>query len=386
MSLKIGIITSTRAEYGIFYPLIKMLLEDEYFEMHLIVTGSHLSVQYGHTVDFITADNIPIAYEVPVIKDNITNCEEISCGLTAFEKIYLKENYDAIIVLGDRYELLGICIPAMLNRIPIIHLHGGEKTEGALDEKVRHSITKMASIHFPSIKEYADRIIQMGENPNYVWAVGALGIDNILHLPLLNKEELQKQLHLTDLSSTALVTFHPVTSVGIEEIISQAQEVFEALSVVDLHYIVTAPNSDYGGRALYHLIEDYKDKYPSKFTIVKNLGQIRYLSLLKYTKMLIGNSSSGIIEAPSFKIPTINIGDRQQGRFAPDTVIHAQCKKQQIIAAINTALAPEFQRKIQMCNNPYGDGKTAGRIIQILKTIDFNNPELIKKRFCDIHW
>lgn len=383
MSLKLAIITSTRAEYGIFYPLIQELLSDDYYELHVLVTGTHLSDKYGHTIDFIKEDNIPIAYEVEILEGSNTNSEEIGKAISAFEKIYLSEKYDAIVVLGDRYELYGFCIPAMLNRIPIIHLHGGEKTEGALDEKIRHSITKMASIHFPSITEYANRIIQMGENPDYVWAVGALGIDNILHLPLLDREELQKDLNICDFNDTALVTFHPTTSDEIDRIVSQTMEVFEALIHVDLNYIITMPNSDYGGEQMYEIIIKYLKNYPNRFKVFKSLGQIRYLSLLKHIKLLIGNSSSGIIEAPSFKIPTINIGDRQQGRFSPPTVIHTECQKEKIISSIKMALSSEFQSTISTCTNPYGDGNTAKRINGLLKTIDFKSPKLVKKKFYD---
>lgn len=384
MGIKLAIITSTRAEYGIFFPLIKTLLADDYYNLHLLVTGTHLSEKYGHTIDFIKKDGIPIAYEIPVLMENSTNTEEISRALVEFEKIYKKENYDAIMVLGDRYELFGFCISAMLNRIPIIHLHGGEKTEGALDEKIRHAITKIASIHFTSIKEYADRIIQMGENPKYVWTVGALGIDNILHLPLLNRTELQKELDIADLSKTAVVTFHPVTSDNIEHIIWETKELFNALISVDFNYIVTMPNSDYGSSQLYNVITSYANRYPDTFKIFKSLGQINYLSLLKYAKLLIGNSSSGIIEAPSFRIPTIDIGDRQQGRYAPPTVIHTDCNTEAIVNAINKAISLEFQTLIKQSTNPYGDGNTANRINEILKTIDFSNPELIKKRFYDL--
>lgn len=384
MSLKLAIITSTRAEYGIFYPLIKVLLEDNYFDLHLLVTGTHLCEKYGHTVDFIKKDGIPIAYEVPILTSEGTNVAEISRALIKFEAIYIKEQYDAIMVLGDRYELFGFCIPAMLHRIPIIHLHGGEKTEGALDEKIRHSITKLASIHFPSLPEYAKRIVQMGENPNYVWAVGALGIDNILNQKLIGKEVLEKDLGITDLSLTAIVTFHPITSKEGDQMIVQTKEVFNALVDVNLNYIVTCPNSDYGSDQINEVIKNYEQRYPDRFKVFKSLGQIRYLSSLKYCRMVIGNSSSGIIEAPSFKIPTIDIGDRQQGRFSPESVLHTPCVKHDIVRTIKKAMSSEFQAFLGQCTNPYGDGRTAERIRDRLKSIDFKNPNLIKKKFYDM--
>lgn len=386
--MKIAIITATRAEYGLLSPLISCMLEDSFFDCHVIVTGTHLLQKFGKTVSFIEQDGIPIKYKVPIMKeDYIEQSEVIASALVQFTKIYNDEKYDAIVVLGDRYELYGFCIPAVLKKIPIIHIHGGEKTEGALDEKIRHSITKIASVHFPSIKEYANRIIQMGENPAYVYPVGALGIDNIKRVPLLSVEELSAELNVDFAEkNVAIVTYHPVTVTNTQDSICQIKTVLEALRESNLYSIITMPNSDSDGDVIASIIEEYVDKYCEKFRYIKNLGQKRYLSCLKHAKIVIGNSSSGIIETASFKIPTINIGERQQGRIAPSNVIHCVCDKNSILQSIEEAFKCTFQEQLVTCINPYGEGDTAARIVEILKVIDWNDSKIISKKFYDIEF
>lgn len=385
--MKVAVITSTRAEYGLLYPLIKTLSEDNAFHVHVLVTGTHLLDKYGMTVRFIENDGIKIAYRLPIIDENDENSNAvIAKAVIAFDAVYSKEKYDAIIVLGDRYELYGFCIPALMNRIPIIHIHGGEKTEGAMDERIRHSITKMASLHFPSIEEYAKRIIQMGEDPNFVFPVGALGIDNIMQLEIMPLGELEKELSVDLEHDTALVTFHPVTLNSVSKIKQQAEIVFSALSQLSMNYIVTMPNSDIGGDITRDIIQKYVDDYPSKFKYIKSLGQKRYLSALHYVKMVIGNSSSGIIEVPSFGIPTIDIGDRQQGRFSPKTVIHCECTEREIIDAIQKGASPEFELSINNYKNPYGEGDTAEKICRVLKNIDLTSECITKKQFYDLEF
>ena len=382
---KIAVITATRAEYGLLRPLIFELMDDDEFDCNVIVTGTHLLEKYGNTVCYIEQDRIPIQYKIPIMDEKGNDhCYIIAKAMQEFSQLYKREKYDAIIVLGDRYELFGFCIPALINRIPIIHIHGGEKTEGAIDEKIRHAITKMSSIHFPSINEYAKRIIQMGENPQSVFAVGALGVDNALKLPLMNKVELEKQLDINFNDDVAIVTFHPVTTEGEESAREQAEIVFEALLKLPIYLLVTMPNSDLGGDAISELILKYVEKNPNKMKFVKSLGQIRYLSCLKYASIVIGNSSSGIIETASFNIPVVDIGDRQKGRFAPDNVIHCACTGTEIQDAVYTGLSAEFRQKVKKCKNPYGDGKAASRIKGILKNIDLEDENLIKKGFFDI--
>ncbi|MEF9945174.1 MAG: UDP-N-acetylglucosamine 2-epimerase [Lachnospiraceae bacterium] len=387
MSLKVAVITSTRAEYGLFFPLIQELKKDSYFNVQIIVTGTHLLKEYGDTIQYIREDGIAIAHCIPIMKSGKQNVNTvISKAITAFDAVYTHESYDAIIVLGDRYELYGFCIPALMNQIPIIHIHGGEKTEGAIDESIRHSITKMAALHFPSIYEYAKRIIQMGENPKYVYPVGALGVDNIMHLKPIKQRELEQEFSVNFNTEIAVVTFHPVTLGTIDEVKAQAEEVFEALVESGMTCIVTMPNSDTGGDVANQVIQTYVEKYKPQFIYRKSLGQRRYLSVLRYAKMVIGNSSSGILEVPSFGIPTIDIGDRQQGRFAPRTVIHCECVKCDIQKAIKKGKSEEFLDEIKGYESPYGQGNTASTICKILKKVDFKNENIRKKKFCDIEF
>lgn len=385
--LKVAVITSTRAEYGLLYPLIKKLLKDEYFECQLVVTGTHLLKRFGNTIDVIRNDRIPIAYEVPIMEEETENINTvIAKGIYEFSKIYEKEQYEAIIVLGDRYELYSFCIPAVMLNIPIIHIHGGERTEGAVDERVRHSISKMASLHFPSLPEYAHRLIQLGENPSYIYSVGALGIDNIKQIIPLSKKELENDLKICLDKPTALMTFHPVTLDSAIEIKRQGRELFEALVETKLNYIVTMPNNDRGNGILTEIIEKYSENYPEKFFYYKSLGQKRYLSLLRYVSMVVGNSSSGLIEVPSFNIPTINVGDRQKGRFMPDTVINCECEKKQILDAVLYAQSDEFRNKVENYVSPYGIGNTAEKMIDIMKKVDFKSDGIIKKEFYDLEF
>lgn len=382
--IKLALITSTRAEYGLLLPLIRAIEKEPQFSLQVIVTGTHLLKEYGETVRFIEKDGVPIAYRIPIMHNGSGQNEVIACAITEFDALYEKEKYDAVIVLGDRYELYGFCIPAMMQRIPIIHLHGGERTEGALDERIRHSITKMAALHFPSIPEYAKRIVQMGEDPRFVYPVGAIGLDNILSLKPVPREDLENEYGISFDEKTALVTFHPVTLDTKEQIRDQAECVFSSLLLSGIKCIVTMPNSDTGGDIAVSVIERYSRMYPEQFIYRKSLGQINYLSVLRYVNAVIGNSSSGILEAPSFGIPTVDIGDRQRGRFAPKTVIHCDCEKEKIINAVNTAFSAEFRESIKGYVNPYGDGKTAERIVHILKNTDLHDERILKKQFYDI--
>lgn len=383
--MKIAVITATRAEYGLLLPLIRRLLQDDFFQCHVIATGTHLLERYGNTVTFIERDGIPIKYRVSIMDDtDIDQSKVIANALEKFSAIYNKEQYDAIVVLGDRYELFGFCIPALLQRIPIIHIHGGERTEGAVDEQIRHAITKMSTLHFPSIPAYAKRIIQMGETPDMVFPVGALGIDNILHLPSIPYDDLCKELQMNIDSRTAIVTYHPVTLEDPGEAVRQTHIVMDALLDSPFYSIVTMPNSDSGGNEVLEVILQYIEKYPDKFKFIKSLGQKRYLSCLKYAGLVLGNSSSGIIETASFGIPTINIGDRQKGRIAPDNVLHCDCDKNAILHAIDVACSDAFRKKCRKCSNPYGNGNAALKMVEIIKGIDWNNRNLIKKVFFDI--
>lgn len=383
--MKIAVITSTRAEYGLLHPLIVELMKDSYFECQVLVTGTHLREDYGYTVRAIEEDNIPIAYRIPIMGQGAIDQESVvACAITRFGEVYHKERYDAVVLLGDRYELFGFAIPALFQLIPIIHIHGGECSEGAIDEQIRHAITKMASVHFPSVPDNAKRIIQMGENPEYVHAVGALGIDNTLKIPLMSVQELKNDLNIDFDRAVALVTYHPVTMEGVEASVKQIRIVLDALLQSELYLLITMPNSDAGSDAVDREIRDYQAKYPERITYVTSLGQRRYLSTLKYIKIAVGNSSSGIIETASFALPTIDIGNRQKGRYAPRNVIHCECHKDDIIHSIEYGLSNEFRESLIGYENPYGDGHTAERMVKLLKKYPWEKKQMNHKSFHSI--
>ncbi len=388
---KIAILTTTRAEYGLLHPLIERMQADNALSVDVIVSGTHLLEKYGNTIAYIQNDNVNIAYKVNIYKEDFGSTEKevsesVAEGLKVFAGIFEKEQYSAVLVLGDRYELLSFCVAAMLFRIPIIHLHGGEITEGAVDDKVRHAITKMASIHFPSLASNAKRILQMGENPKYVFPVGALGIDNIVNFDLIPKKDLYQELNIPEGRIVAAVTFHPVTGEDKKCASQETEIVMEALLESGIYSIVTMPNSDVGGTEVYNIILKYKEKYPDSFALHKSLGQKRYLSLLAAVDIMIGNSSSGIIESASFKLPTVNIGDRQKGREAPLNIIHCPCSKEKILESIHLGISDAFKDGLVGYVNPYGDGSTAKKITDILKEIDFHDISLIQKKFWQIDW
>ena len=383
---KIAVITSTRAEYGLLSPLIHKMMEEPSIDVHVLVSGTHLLYKYGHTIDYIRNEQVFISYEISIMDEDFSSSEPDAARATALalEKsavIFAKEGYDAVIVLGDRYELLGFCSAAVICRIPIIHIHGGEITEGAIDDKIRHAITKLSSIHFPSVNEYADRIVQMGEDRSRVYTVGALGIDNAMHLELLNKGELFDELGIDSELPVAAVTYHPVTSKEPEQAIYEIKIVMEALLEKNLFCVITMPNSDVGGDGIYNVILEYTKQYPERMILKKSLGQIRYLSLLKWADIMVGNSSSGILESASFRLPTVDIGERQKGRMMPDNVIHTDCDKAAIESAIDICLSDDTRKTLSDYVNPYGDGNTAERMVSIIKEIDFKDTSLISKHF-----
>jgi len=312
-------------------------------------------------------------------------CSSLSIGLLGFSRVFSNFSPDLLIVLGDRYELWSICIGAVIHKIPIAHLHGGEATFGLIDDSVRHSITKMAAFHFASIDLYAKRIIQMGESPERVFVVGAIGLDNIRDVPLLTIKELSECTGVDFEKRIALLTYHPVTLDNYDDAEKQIQQVLNALIKTDLLALITMPNADTAGQVIYKKIEEYSQQYPEKFKLIKNLGQKGYLSAMKYARLMIGNSSSGIIESASFKLPVVNIGDRQAGRFKPSNVIDCICSEGAILKAIDKALSKEFNQSIVHLENPYGDGNTSQRIVKVLESIDFaNKSKFLKKGFYDL--
>ena len=379
---KITIVTATRAEYGILHPLITRLLNCEKWETQVVVTGTHLEEEFGYTCHEIERDGVPIYRKIPITEkgdDAYAVSRTMANALCGFGAYFKEEQPDLLILLGDRTEMLAIASAAMNERIPITHLHGGELTQGAVDECVRHALTKMSYLHFASTEAYRNRIIQMGEDPARVFNVGALGVENILREQLLPRLELKEAVDFPADRPYAVVTFHPVT---LEKATAE-QQVLELLAAMrqreDLFFLITKANSDAGGRRINELLET-ETKKCSNMKLVASLGMKRYLSAVKYAKFVLGNSSSGIIEAPALHVPTVNIGDRQQGRIMSESIVNCEPERASILDAIDRAL--DMQGLV--FKNPYGDGHTSEKIVEILKeymSLDYID---LKKKFYDL--
>ena len=381
--ISVAVVTSTRAEYGLMRPLIFNLIKDEDIDFSLIVTGTHLSPQYGYTITEIEDDGVPIRSHIEIIPDKIEDTATIMSNTLSKFSAYFKNNkFDYLVVDGDRYEMFAVCIAAVLNNIPIAHCGGGETTEGANDEYWRHCMTKLSYLHFPIMNEYRNRIIQMGENPNRVFNVGSLGLENIRNMIFSSKEEVSKRVKLALNKPYALVTFHPVT-LDNSSSIEQIKELLQALDYFEgMDFIITKANADKEGEKINQIIEEYA-KNKKNVVFVSSLGAQYYLSAMRYSEMVIGNSSSGIIETPTFKIPTINIGDRQKGRIQANTIINCEPKKEDIIRAILKGKSIEFKRICEESKNPNGDGNASLKIIKHLKE-SFSEGIDLQKSFYDL--
>lgn len=383
---KICVVTGTRAEYGLLRPLIKRINEDNELQLQLVVTGMHLSPEFGLTYKEIEEDGFIIDEKIEILLSSDTAVgisKSMGLAMIGFADSFERLKPDLVVVLGDRYEIFAVASTAMTFRIPIAHIHGGETTEGAVDEAIRHSITKMSYLHFTSTEEYRQRVIQLGENPDRVFNVGAIGIENIKRLNLLDKSKLENTINFKFDNNTALITFHPVT---LESNTSkqQFQELINALDKINnLKLIFTKANSDTDGRIINLMIDEYIKNNEDKAIVFTSMGQLRYLSTMKYVDLVIGNSSSGIIEAPSFNIPTINIGDRQKGRIQSETTINCQPTENEIYKAIKLGLSIKFKEKIKDTVNPYGDGNVSEKILYRIKDI-LNKGIELKKTFYDL--
>jgi len=383
---KIAVITGTRAEYGLLYWVIKEIHKAPELELQLIVTGMHLLPEYGLTVREIEKDGFPIAERVRMLlsSDNeIAIATSMGQGMIGFAKAYERLKPDIVLVLGDRFEISAAVSAAVPFNIPVAHIHGGESTEGVIDELFRHAITKMSSIHFTSTPKYAERIIQMGEQPERVFCFGAPGLDSIHKLKLLEKQELANELKLPVERQWGVLTYHPVT----HENNSGRNHVETLLNVVEgfseLYWILTLPNADTGSRAIIKVVEKFVHNNSGMACLFSSLGQLRYLSLLKNAAIMVGNSSSGLIEAPSLELPVVNIGDRQKGRIRAANVIDVPvCDQNEIETALNKAVSKDFKESIKGLKNPYGEGHTSEKIVEILRTVSLSN--LSKKEFCEL--
>lgn len=382
----ISVLTATRAEYGLLKPIIAKLNTVEEFDIRIVVTGAHLSPEFGLTYKEIEKDGFIIDENINILLSLDTPSsisKSMGLAMISFADYFEKLNPDLLVALGDRYETLAVVATAMNQRIPIAHLYGGETTEGAVDESFRHAITKLSYLHFTSTDEYRKRVIQLGEHPNRVYAVGAIGIENILNEKMLTKVELENELEICLEKPYAVVTFHPVTleSDSSENQIESLLEVCKEYK--NLYFILTKANADVEGRIINHLIDKYVGENDN-FVAFKSLGTRRYLSALKYCSMVIGNSSSGLVEAPSFGIPTINIGDRQKGRLQASNVINCEPTKNSIRQAIEIALSKDFTQKAKKTINPYGNGDTSDKVIEVLKEYLLNSKIDLKKKFYDL--
>lgn len=382
--MKICIATATRAEYGLLKPLIDLLKKEDSFTVQLLVTGAHLSPEFGLTHKQIETDGIEVyKTEMLMSSDSASGISKtMGLGMISFSEAFENLKPDAIVVLGDRYEMLSLVSTAMIYRVPVIHLHGGEITEGAYDDSIRHAISKLSHFHFTSTEEYKNRVIQLGENPDTVFNVGAIGIDNIQALTLLAKKELEVALDVNFKKNIFIVAFHPET-LGLMSSEDQFKELLKAIDEQeDTFFVFTKSNADTDGRIINELIDKYASENKDKAASFFSLGSLRFLSLMKVANGIIGNSSSGIIEAPSLSAVTINIGDRQKGRIQAASTINSDNTAEEISKAINEALSSNYINSIKDAKNPYGSGGTAEKIVDELKKINFN--KLPNKSFYDL--
>lgn len=383
MIKKIAVFTGSRAEYGLLFFLLRDIENDPDLQLQLIVSGAHLSHEFGNTYTQIEQDGFTINEKIEILLSSDTSigvAKSIGLGILGFSDALNRLEPNILVVLGDRYEAFAAAQTAMILRIPVLHIHGGEITEGAYDDAIRHAITKLSYIHCTSTEEYRNRVIQLGEMPERVKNVGAIGLDYLKRGSFLSLHELSTSLGFSISKPYFLVTYHPVT-LAKENAEESFRSILDSLDAFpDYQVIITYPNADDRGRGLISMIETYAQKQPSRVFAFSSLGQQRYLSAVKNSTVVIGNSSSGIIEVPAFKVPTVNIGLRQKGRLAGNSVIHCEAVKSSIIKAISSAIDGSYKEKHIEIINPYGEGNASQQIVNIMKTMDIN----LVKNFYDL--
>ena len=384
---KICVVTGTRAEYGLLCRLMRLIQESSDTQLQVIATNMHLSPKYGNTYQEIEKDGFTIDCKIPIIDENaednaVTTVKSMATALSGFAEAYNTLKPDMVVVLGDRYEILAAATAALIERIPIAHLHGGEVTEGAYDDAIRHSITKMSHLHFTSTEEYRKRVIQLGEQPDRVFYVGAPGVENIKKFPLLSKEEVEESVNFKLDENTVLVTYHPVT-LGEHTAEKDIKEFIGALEErIDLRVFFTMANSDTGSQSIVDAINEFVTNNADRAIACKSLGIKRYLSVMKYAGAVVGNSSSGLLEVPSFGIPTLNIGDRQKGRMAADSVYNCETDKDSILKGLDVIMSPAFKKKAAETHNPYEKDNTSEEIFNVISTYPLE--ELKQKHFYNL--
>ena len=384
---RVCVVTGTRAEYGLLKPVINKISKDDELELCLIVTGMHLSPEFGMTYREIENDGYEIGHKVEMLLSADTPSsivKSMGVEMIGFADVYAEEQPDMVVLLGDRYEILVAATAAMVHRIPIAHIHGGESTEGAIDEAIRHSITKMSMLHFASTEVYKKRIIQLGEQPERVFSVGALGVENVKSLSLLSRKELEESIQFSFDKATVMVTYHPVTLEN-DTVENQFTNLLTVLKKhKELQIIFTKANADTDGRVINQMIDQFVLENSNRSIAFTSMGQLRYLSALQYCVAVVGNSSSGIIEVPSFGIPTVDIGERQKGRVRAESVIHCGTEESEIESAMKEALSDAGREKAKQSMNPFEGVDTSKRIIEVIKKY-LKQGIVLKKHFYDIN-
>lgn len=382
---KVCIATGTRAEFGLLYWLIDAVHRDPDMELQLIVTGMHLSPEFGMTVNEIEKSPFPIAKKIEILLSSdspVGVAKSVGLGVISFAEAFAELQPVILVVLGDRFEMLSVATAALIARIPIGHIHGGETTEGVIDEAIRHAITKMSHLHFTATETYRNRVIQLGESPDRVFNTGTPGLDNIEKMDLLDRPAFEAAIDFSLGTRTALVTFHPVT-LEKQTAVAQFSELLAALEdFPEMSVIFTMPNADTDGRGIMELIHAFVAQAPAKRKAFSSLGQLRYLSALAHVDVVIGNSSSGLTEVPSFRKPTVNIGDRQKGRLKAASVIDCLPLKETIGKAIEHAFSEDLQQQLATIVNPYGQAGASEKIKEIIQSVDLNG--ILKKQFYDV--
>lgn len=385
MTRKVAVVTGSRAEYGLLYWLIRLINEAEDMELQLIVTGTHLSPEFGYTLNKIEEDQFPIAAKVEMLLSSdspVGIAKSMGLGIIGFADALEQLKPDLMVVLGDRFEILAAAQAAMVARIPIAHIHGGELTEGLIDEAIRHAITKMSHLHFTASEVYRKRVIQLGEQPERVYNVGAVGLDNIINMDLLSRSELEKSMGFQLGAQNFLVTYHPETLSDRDP-----AETFTSLLIAleqfpNAKLIVTKPNADTFGRGIIKLIDQYAASNPERVFVTTSMGQLRYLSAIQYIDVVVGNSSSALIEVPFFKKPSVNIGERQRGRLHGQSVINCGTSADEIEQAIRCALSDKHLERTRHTEMIFGVGGASKKIFDILSNVNLR--KLIVKQFYDM--
>jgi UDP-hydrolysing UDP-N-acetyl-D-glucosamine 2-epimerase len=380
----IGVVTTGRADFGIYRPLLKKILDDPELELHLIVSGMHLSPEFGLTVQEIEKEGFSIKEKIECLLSSDTPegiAKSTGLGVLGFGQAFGRFQPDCLVVLGDRFEMFAAALAALPFKIPVAHIHGGEITEGAMDESLRHALTKLSHLHFVSTSEYARRVIQMGEEPWRVKVCGALSLDNLNTLDFLNKKELEQRFSISLKKPPLLVTYHPVT-LEYEQTGWQTDQLLRALKASGLPVVFTLPNADTAGREIIKRLHQFIEGNKSAW-LVPSLGTRGYFSLMRHALAMVGNSSSGLIEAPSFGLPVVNIGNRQKGRLRGKNVIDVGYRQKEILQGIHKALDPGFRRRLAGEKNPYGQGQAARLIHRKIKKTALNH-RLVAKRFLNL--